>query len=224
MVQPTDIAFPRVTLPAWLKIVLKNYICKSTFLSAESATITFSPSGPISLVKRCVFLVNWPLKWWFRQQKNTDWRNTILEVSSWWSIELGWLMLSASPSTVRTPVGLFFLFSYAGHKFIFCRGRPQKSSPRRFLVFSRISNCGPRWPLQARHLKFTERGITHATPSSCEIGLKVEVDKRCSSLLPLHENVQNIHFASAQEKTRPLLFCDLLLTTMHFTIWWSEKL
>ena len=113
-------------------------------------------------------------------------------------------MLSAPPSIVQVPVGLFFLFSYTGHKFIFCRGRPQKSSPRRFLVFSRISNRGPRWPLQARHLKFTERGITHTALSSCEIELKVKVNKRCFPLLPLHENVQNIDFSLAQEKKNGL--------------------
>lgn len=57
----------------------------------------------------------------------------------------------------------FFLFSCMGHKFIFCRGRPEKSTPRRFLVFSRISNGGLRWPLQPCNLN-SQRRASHLWP------------------------------------------------------------
>lgn len=74
--------------------------------------------------------------------------------------------LSALHIYCTSPHGLVFLFSCTGHEFIFCRGRPEKSSPGRFLVFYSYFKPHSQVASAVMQPKFRERGVI--TPACSE--------------------------------------------------------
>lgn len=131
-------------------------------------------------------------------------------------LTLSWLMSSAASHIYCTsPAGpIFSSFSCCtGHKFMFRRGGIEKPSPRRFLVFSLISNSGLRWPLQLCNLH-SQRRASHIRPWNWAQGKRYFTYCCCWITLSKIPTLQGLR------RTRlDFDYTDLIWPTMHFVFW-----